>query len=274
MRIVSPGARTRRTPPALLSLTCVLVAIAAGGGCAADPAPKMLTEGWQQLGANQPDRALTTAQNVLTEAPHSPRAAEALYLKGRALEAVNAATPLDQRRNLDAAYQAYADALKRRPNKELQARIYAGMGNACYWRDDYDGAWRHWASAYEITQDFNTKGYVLYRIGLCQQRLSRFEQADATFAAVVERFPRTDAAARAKEKIGARGFAVQVATFASPQNAENAMNALRREGYAPQRIANARGQSVVTVSPFGNYQQARAARDRVAAMFPDALVVP
>jgi tetratricopeptide (TPR) repeat protein len=252
----------------------VLLTLLIAGGCVTDPAPKMLTEGWQQLGANQPDRALVTAQNILSEVPHTNRKAEALYLKGRALEAMTTATPLDQRRNLDAAYEAYAEALKRRPDKALSARIYAGMGNVCYWRDDYDDAWRHWASAYDVTQDHNTKGYVLYRIGLCQQRLNRFEQADATFRAVVEQYPGTEAAGRAREKIGARGFTVQVATFASPDNAETAMNALRREGFAPQRLSNAKGQSVVTVAPFPDYRQARSARDRIAGMFPDALVIP
>jgi tetratricopeptide (TPR) repeat protein len=160
-------ARTRRGHRSTFVVCSWLLLIA---GCAGDPAPRMLTEGWQQLGANQPERALATAQNILTEAPRSPRAAEALYLKGRALEAKTAASPLDQRRNLVAAYEAYAEALKRRPSSALSGRIYAGMGNASYWLDDYSSAWRNWATAYDLTDDFSAKGYVLYRIGLCQQR--------------------------------------------------------------------------------------------------------
>jgi tetratricopeptide (TPR) repeat protein len=264
------GARTRRFLSSILVFTTALMI----SGCASDPAPKMLAEGWQQLGANQPDRALVTAQNIITEAPRSPRAAEALYLKGRAPEAKTAASPLDQRRNLVAAYEAYSEALKKRPNKALSGRIHAGMGNAAYWLDDYSSAWRNWGLAYDLTEDFTAKGYVLYRIGLCQQRLGRFEQADKTFAAVAANFPRTDAAARAKEKVGVRNFSVQVATFASPQNADTAIHALRGQGFAPQRTANLKGQTVVTVAPFGSYQQARTARDRLASMFPDALVVP
>ena len=93
--------------------------------------------------------------------------------------------------------------------------------------------WMVPAGAYDLTEDFTAKGYVLYRIGLCQQRLGRFEQADKTFAAVAANFPRTDAAARAKEKVGVRNFSVQVATFASPQNADTAIHALRGQGFAP-----------------------------------------
>ena len=251
-------------------LACMLL-----GGCAPDLTARMLTEGWQQLQANQPERALTTAENVLTELPPgSSRAAEALYLKGRALEARPAANPQEQRNHLTNAFAAYTAALSRSPRPPLEGRIYAGLGNVCYWLDDYTSAWRNWATAYDLTDDVPAKAFVLYRIGLCQQRLGRFAEADRTFAAVQQEFAGTDAAQRARQKQGIRTFAVQVATFANAQSAENAMNTLRREGYVPTRTSNASGQSVVSISPFADYQQARNARDRLAGLFPDALVIP
>lgn len=244
-------------------------------GCAADNSARLLAEGWQQLQANQPERAQATAENVLSELPPgSTRAAEALYLKGRALEVRTAATPAEQRVHLTNAQAAYTAALTKNPKSALEGRIHAGLGNVSYWLDDYPGAWRRWATAYDLTEDVPSKAYMLYRIGLCQQRLGRFPDADRTFAAVQREFPGTDAAQRARQKQGIRTFAVQVATFASPQSAENAMNTLRREGFVPNRASNGAGQTVVSVSPFADYQQAKVAKERLAGLFPDALVIP
>ena len=52
------------------------------------------------------------------------------------------------------------------------------------------------------------------------------------------------------------------------------MSSLRREGFIPSKQGNSRGQTVVTVTPFNNYQQAQAAKTRLAGLFPDAVVVP
>jgi len=250
-----------------------LISIAATG-CVTDPATKMLPTGWQQLAAGQADQALTTAENILAEAPTSPRAAEVLYLKGRALEAKVAASPLAQRMNLSNAAAAYAAALRANPTAALSGRIYSGIANTFYWQDDYSNAWRNWVKAHDLAVDDADKAYMLYRIGLCQQRLGQFDDADRTLAAVGQEYPSTDAAKRAAQKRGAKAFAVQVATFASPQTAENAMNTLRREGFIPSKLGNSQGQTVVTVTPFNNYQQAQAAKARLTGLFPDAVVVP
>jgi tetratricopeptide (TPR) repeat protein len=245
-------------------------------GCATDPTSQAISTGWQQLETGQPERALQTADSILAQSPASPRAAEMHYLRGRALEAQVAASPNAQQQQLTEAHAAYTAALQKGPSDALAGQIFAGIANTFYWQDDFTSAWRNWLKAYDLTPDTDpaTKGYVLYRIGLCQQRLGQFEEADRTFAAVVEQFPGTDAAARARQKAGWRGFAVQVATFASAQNAENAMNALRRDGFIPSRNLNAQGQTVVMVEPFADYQQARIARTRLAGLFPDALIVP
>ncbi|MCS7034005.1 MAG: tetratricopeptide repeat protein [Phycisphaerae bacterium] len=265
----SPGLRKAFFCRFLLP-TCLMSLLA---GCT-DPAAKGLSTGWKQLAAGQHDQALVTAQNILLEAPSSPRAAEVLYLKGRALEAKTAETPTEQRKNLIEAASAYRQALGRHPNRKLTSQLYAGIANTCYWMDDFQGAWSNWVKAYDLSTDPASRSYTLYRIGLCQQRLGRFAEADVTFAAVQREYPNTDAAARAARKMGARSFAVQVATFASPQTAESAMNTLRREGFVPTKMPNSQGQTVVTITPFRTYQQAQQARMRLVGLFPDALIVP
>jgi hypothetical protein len=42
----------------------------------------------------------------------------------------------------------------------------------------------------------------------------------------------------------------------------------------PIGTVNASGQTVVSISPFASYQQAKVVRERVASSFPDALIVP
>lgn len=250
------------------------LAVAMVSGCVVDEPTRLMRQGWEQLQAGQSDQALATAGRVLGEHPGSSRAAEALYLRGRAYEARASSSTADQAGNLKAANAAYVEALKQNPQPPLAGRIYSGLANTYYWLDDYSSAWRNWTTAYDLANDAETKSFTLYRIGLCQQRLGRFADADKTFLAVQQQYPGSDAANRAKAKVGARSFAVQVATFASAQSAEAAMNNIRREGFVPARQPNAQGQSVVTVAPFANYQQAKIAKDRLAGMFPDALIVP
>lgn len=264
----STGDRKMWRVATTLLLACLLA------GCANDPAARMLSTGWQQLNAGQTEQALATSQNILTEMPSTPRAAEVHYLKGRAYEAKVASSPGEQRQNLALAMGAYDEALKHSPDNRLSGRIYSGVANVCYWQDDYSNAWRNWVKAFDLTDEPETKSYILYRIGLSQQRLGRFDEADKTYAAVIQEYPQSDAARRAAQKRGARGFGVQVATFASPQTADNAMNTLRREGFVPSKSATTSGNTVVTVTPFGSYQQAQAAKMRLAGLFPDAVVVP
>ena len=59
-----------------------------------------------------------------------------------------------------------------------------------------------WSQAYPHLTDPDQRVWALYRIGLCEQRLGRFEHADATFAQVQKQYPGTVPAARAREKQG------------------------------------------------------------------------
>jgi cell division septation protein DedD len=119
-----------------------------------------------------------------------------------------------------------------------------------------------------------TKSWVLYRTGLCHQRLGQFDQADKTFADVQQKYPNTVPAQRAREHAGARGFMLQLATFASPSTAQNTMESLRRDGVNPTAAADGRGRTVVRIGPLSSYQQALTLKQRYQDRFADALILP
>jgi TolA-binding protein len=238
----------------------------------------VLTAGFTALDAQQYNDAIAKADQFLASQPHGPGSAEALYLKGRALEAKNAAgvTADEAKANLQAAREAYIRALEQIPKQPLDAYIRTSLGNVCYFQDDYATAVSQLSTAYEVLPGNNPdlRGWALYRIGLSQQRLGQFAQADKTFQQVQQEFPNSVPAQRAREHQGARAFYVQLATFASAPSADRAVLDLKRKGVTATRETDAQGRSILRAGPIGSYQQAQFLKTRFTSEYPDALIVP
>jgi tetratricopeptide (TPR) repeat protein len=211
---------------------------------------------------------------VIGCAPTTNKDGEALYLQGQSLEQQQAANPQQARQNYEQARDAYNQALQMNPPAALTAKLHAGLGNASYWLDDYGNAREQWLAAYPATDDVATKSFMLYRVGLCEQRMGSFPQADETFAKVQQEFPNTDAAARAREHQGYKGFTLQLATFANSATADNAIATLRRQGVNPTKSVNRQGNAVVSVGPVTNYRQAVDLKNRFASTYPQAVILP
>ncbi|HYO09733.1 MAG TPA: tetratricopeptide repeat protein [Tepidisphaeraceae bacterium] len=238
----------------------------------------VLTEGFSALDAQQYNDAIAKADQFLAGVPHGPESAEALYLRGRGLEGKNAAgvTPDEAKANLQAAREAYIRALEQSPREPLNAYVRTSLGNVAYFQDDYATAVSQLTSAYDAlgTDAPDLKAWALYRVGLSQQRLGRFPQADKTFQAVQENFPNSLPAQRAREHQGARAFFVQLATFASAATADQAVLNLRRQGVAAARETDPQGHAVLRAGPIASYGQAQFLKQRFAEQYPDAVVVP
>ena len=73
---------------------------------------------------------------------------------------------------------------------------------------------------------------------------------------------------------GARSFYVQLATFASAKSADAAIAQLQREGINAVRTTDAASHSLVPLGPIASYKQAEYFKDRLAAKYPNALVLP
>lgn len=243
-------------------------------GCAQDKQAKAeLTEGYAALDAQQYDQAISQADAYLNAHPTGAGTAEALYLRGRAFEIKVARNPGEAKSNLQSARSAYIEALSRNPAPKLEALIHTSLANVAYFQDDYANAAQEWTIAYDKLDDESTKSWVLYRIGLCKQRLNQFSDADQIFANVQQRYPNTDPARRAKEHQGARSFSVQLATYASAASADTAVASLARDGVKATKQAAA-GRTVVVAGPFSSYQQALSLKARYATTYPDAIIRP
>lgn len=278
----------------LALLASVLFAVACSGGCQAKPEPDLkssggdglrgatrdsrllLDQGYLELERKQFDAAIARADQVLSTVSHGEGSAEALYLKGRALEAKNAAgvTTTEAAANLQTARESYIAALQRNPREPLKSYIHTSLGNVAYFQDDYPAAAAQLGTAYERLESPETRAWVLYRIGLSQQRQGQFEEADQTFAKVQQVHSGTEPARRATHHVGMRAFFVQLATFASAPPAEKAAADLKRQGVAAVVTAGPEGRAYLRIGPIASYGQAAYYRTRFAGKYPNALVIP
>jgi outer membrane protein assembly factor BamD (BamD/ComL family) len=227
----------------------------------------------------QYDEAMAGAERILAGNPQGAGAAEAQYLRGRVLEERSRAAAAGgnvaaARSAMQSARDAYNAALLLSPAPQLEGDIRTQIANVAYHQEDYATAVAQWSAAYDKVTEPDAKAWVLYRLGLSQQRFGKFTDADRTFAAVQQQFPHTEQARRAAAHQGARGFHVQVGTFNSPANAEAALKDLRTSGVIGMSLPNPSGQQVVRVGPAPTYEQAKALRARLAGKYPDAIIVP
>jgi TolA-binding protein len=254
-------------------LIAAVLVIYAMAGCV-DPAQQTLRRGYDALDAQQYEEAINRADEYLQQQPAGPGSAEALYLRGRAYERKLAANPAEASKHLQEARRAYIDALKLNPGRKLTSYIRTSLANVAYFQEDYETALTQWTAAYEALQEPEVKAWVLYRIGLCQQRLGRFDAADRTFAAVEQSYRGSLPAQRAREHVGMREFYVQVGVYSSVAGADKASGQVRQAGAVPVRFVDNKGRYVIRAGPYKSYKEARNLRERLNDRFPDALVIP
>jgi tetratricopeptide (TPR) repeat protein len=243
-------------------------------GCASDPRPPQLDLGERAINANPPqyDVALRNADAVLRmDAPQAQ--AEAHYLRGLAIENRVKPSAFVAGNDMNAARTEYQIALTGRPTLPVEARVHSQLGNIAYWQDDYATALREWTVAFGQLERLDSKSWILYRMGICQQRLGRFADADATFARVQQLYPRTEPAQRSAARQGVRGFYVQMGAFAQAADAQKAVAAVESVGLVPMKATDG-GLTVIRTSAIPTYAQATALRARLAAQYPGAQVGP
>lgn len=244
-------------------------------GCAAPGGGReTLNTGYQALQQKRYDEAMAKADAYLQQTPQGPGAAEAMYLRGRVMEDRPKSDPPAAARDLNEAKSIYHRALGLAPSPPLEALIEAGIGNIAYSREDYKTGIEHFGKAYPNLEKPQDQAWALYRIGLCQQRLGYFTEADRTFAAVQKRYPETEQSRRAGDHQGARQFFLQIGVFSNAANAEKALAGLRKNGVAAVRLVDSGGRHLVRVGPVQTYPQARELKTKLAGQYPDAMIVP
>lgn len=259
----------------LLLLGCLFLSLLAG--CTDHPTAaqqQSLAAMRTDLDQKQYDQVLAKSDQFLRQTPQGPSAAHALYLRGRALAERTAATPAEVQQNLQQARTAYEQALAQSPPPLLDAYIRTSLANAAYFQEDYATAYQQWMQAYPKLDQDELKAWSLYRAGVSQQRLGQFLDADRTLAQVQQNHPNTVPAQRAADRIGTRGFYVQLATFKSAASADKAANELRAQGVVPQRTTSPQGWQVLRLGPVSTYADAKRLQQRFANKYADSLIVP
>ncbi|MDP9172264.1 MAG: SPOR domain-containing protein [Planctomycetota bacterium] len=248
----------------------ILFALVAG--CATEARPAQLDAGEKALAAQQYDVALRNADSVLSmDAPASQ--AEARYLRGLVIEDRPKANPMSAQHDLDAARGEYSLALSQTPTMPVEARIHAQLGNVAYFSEDYSTALREWTLADAQLDMPMWKAWILYRMGICQQRLGRFTDADQTFSRVQQLYPNTEPATRAHSREGAHGFYVQLGAFAQAADAQRAAAAILALGSVPMKTMQG-NLTIIQTKGMPTFSQASALRARLVGSYPDAKIMP
>jgi len=256
----------------LLTLASVLIGLS---GCVTDQATqKKLEDGKVALERNQFDTALANADAVVKSDASKGDIAAGHYLHGRALEQRPKSDPAAAAGDLQLAKTDYNRALQLGPSKKLEGYIRASLANVCYFQDDYATAFEQWSTAYDLLAELDLKAWTLYRIGLSQQRMGRFAQADRSFMQVQSLYPNTEQANRSKEKQGATNFQVQLATFNNPKSADSAIAELKQQGVNATKTTDVRGLTIVRVGPAATYAEAMQIKQRFAAKYADSIILP
>jgi TolA-binding protein len=252
-------------------------------GCASSKSiedRKHLHAGYEALNQEDYEGAMTSSEQFLRDNPNGgPGTAEALYLQGRVYEQRAARSDAAHREgeahaDLQDARNTYEHALTLNPSPKVAALLHAGVANVAYFQEDYFTAMREWAVAYPGLTQPDARAWVLYRLGLCQQRLGRFDEADRSFQQVRQDYPRSEPAQRAATHQGARGFYVQIGSYADAKTAENVIASLRSQGFVAERKSDSKGRQAIRVGPAYNYDQAKALRLRLLGAYPAANIEP
>jgi tetratricopeptide (TPR) repeat protein len=265
--------------PSWLILFLALPMLMVISGCTdtGKPAPMdttQLSAGYRALAQNQPQTAIDKADEYLRAQPHGSGAAEAFYLKGRGYEALTAVDPGQSKRNQVEARMAFMDALNENPSPALEGNIRADLSNVAFYQDDFPAAYGEANKAMKLVSSPDTQAMLLYRMGMSQQRMGQFTDADATFAQVQQKYPSSPQAKLAQQHQGLRDFYVQLATFANSASADSAMQSLQGSGLVISKRADAAGHTVVDAGPLPTYDSAVAVKEQLAKQYPDAVIKP
>jgi hypothetical protein len=115
---------------------------------------------------------------------------------------------------------------------------------------------------------------LLYRMGISEQRMGRFSDADVTFQLVQSRYPNMAIARSAEEHVGLRNFYVQLATYNTAVGADRAIASLQNSRVVLSKHVDTAGHTVIDAGPFPNYEAAKDLETRFEPQYPDALIVP
>lgn len=229
-----------------------------------------LADGERALREKQYSRAIERMSTFLEQVRNPPEVARAYYVRGmaRALSGQRA--------------WAYADlqrAVTETRDPQVTWQPQAMLGVLCFEDDNWDAAARAFKAAVDKMPASPPQDALLFRLGLCAERMGRWSAATSQYRLILQRFPRGvyAAAAARRTQLGADHFAVQCGVFSRSENANQLVARLRAEGlqvYSRPEPRQDGSSYVVLEGRYASYQDANQALGRVRGYVPDAVLWP
>lgn len=271
MNLSSPMMKYRPHIRLFTSAACLL-AVLAVTGCQSVTAEQRawLDSGKAAYQSDNYDRALSDLTRFINAVPDQPETSEAQYI--RALSLLKLGRRLDARTEFARCAETAAD-------RDVRWRAYTTLGTIDYEDHQWTNAARSYAAALEIAPPADAVPIVLFRLGVCYERIGRWSDAPPAYQRIVDEFPQSSVAEAARRRLELRAshFAVQCGVFSSESNAMNETQRLRAEGlqaYARPELRSGVRVYVVLVGKYSRYEDAITDLGRVKGYVESAVLWP
>ena len=216
-------------------------------------------------------RSIESLTHFLTEVHEGPEIGEASYVRGMSYA---------QAGDRPAAYTDLRRAAGMQTEGETVWRANIVLGTLHFEDRQWSEAARRFQAALSRMPQEKPRDAVLYRLGLCHERMGSWSAARPYYQEVLAKFPKSGFADGARRRLqqNAQNYAVQCGAFRTRSNAESRNAELRQKGLETYIEEVVRGQTplyVVLVGRYTNYDEAVAAHKAIKRDFvPDAVLWP
>jgi tetratricopeptide (TPR) repeat protein len=255
-------------------LAAVLLTLAACGGCASDLTAEQrmwLERGRNAFEAGRFTQAAQTLSRFIEQVePSQQEFKQALYVRGMSYA---------QSGRRSAAYADLKRCVATADDPQTVWRAYVVLGTLHFEDRDWQQAAVCFRAAADRMPARSPKDDVLYRLGLCYERLGRWPDSRWPLEELVRQFPKSALLRRAKQKLERRAsyFAVQAGSFAVEANADRQAQYLQGRNlpaYVRREHYNRAPRWVVLVGHYPTIEEAWTQLGVVRQYVRDALVWP
>ena len=230
----------------------------------------MLVRGEQAFRNKDYDGAARQLSSFLAEAKDQPEAARARYVRGMAFALTG---------HRAQAYSDLRQAARTSVDRQLAWQPAVALGILYFEDEDWSAAAQLFAAAATRMPAAPPMDAVLFRTGLCYERMGRWTAALAPYRRIAGQFSNGPYAANAERRLQLRAdhFAIQCGVYSRSDNADHMVAKLQQSGLRPHISQEQRGGTlchVVLEGRYGTYPEAIQALARVRGYVPEAVLWP